>query len=648
MNRKLKSGFFVLMMIFISLVDQVFSQERILTNQTKASPFGIENCEAEELFETLTINYQFLLSNQGVKYCLPGLNVLFEHTNQIPSFNQNLATAVFNSKENFTEMFHYGFRLLGATAGGFGPPLAGIKNKLKSEFKSKNLQEKEACLFAKVGFYFMGKSKAEWVKMPVQLRQAILELIFTIDEAGSVIQQFNKPLVEDLKTKYPDFKSNHEDILMEPWLTKQLLDFSIIDIIEKVDLKKLSFANTILNEGIRDFLMVKREITNTDFDRCIIETKWGKVGLYGSKNDIINDDYCLLIDFGGNETYTGNIGSSLSPDKPIGISIDFEGDDIYIGEGSLAKGVLGIGVLFDLQGNDKYRTESAGLASSLFGSSILYDQSGNDEYFSNANYSQGAALIGSAILCDLSGDDIYKSKSYSQAYGGTMGCGLLIDFQGNDIYGENKNMQNSFVQGAASGRWAEATDGQSLAGGIGMLMDFSGDDQYFAASFSQAASYYFGLGLVYDGSGNDTYNAVSHSQGYAAHYALSAFIENQGVDLYNRLTNEDQLSQIIGSGRDFASGWLIDFEGNDEYHFGNRSAGIGDMNGIGVFMDKQGDDAYFHHKNKINKNSPSLGKSIEMDDQMMINFRIFKPKSTVNMGLHIDSTGINTFKVIQK
>lgn len=69
-------------------------------------------------------------------------------------------------------------------------------------------------------------------------------------------------------------------------------------------------------------------------------------------------------------------------------------------------------------------------------------------------------------------------------------------------------------------------------------IDHSGDDHYYAKSFSQGQAYYFGLGIFYEHSGEDQYNIFSHRQGYAAHYALSGFIENKGIFIYINGTNK--------------------------------------------------------------------------------------------------------------
>lgn len=149
---------------------------------------------------------------------------------------------------------------------------------------------------------------------------------------------------------------------------------------------------------------------------------------------------------------------------------------------------------------------------------------------------------------------------------------------GNDLYKgaapDKKEITASFIQGASRGRWAEATDGQNLAGGFGIFIDAEGTDEYFAGSFSQGAGYYFGTGLFNDISGDDKYNAVSHSQGYAAHFALGNFCDFSGYDTYNSSSDKTKISQIMGCGRDNSCGLFSDLKGIDNYTFGNRSVGI--------------------------------------------------------------------------
>jgi len=662
MNNKSRFICTILVVLFIFYSTKTYLQE-VERQEKEDKTFNVFNnsnlltatkFEKYEL-ESLAIDFVSVVSSQNVQYYPPGFNVLYKHLVKVPEINQNIAESILKSKANVPELFHFGFRFIGATAGGYGPPLPGTQNKTLTEFSKKNLEEKIQYLKLFSDFDMKEQSIEESYKLPPHIKHSLLELIYFINEINYVIKQFSDPILADLKLMYPDFENHYYEILLSPWTHKQLFDFSVIDVLAKTDFKKLSLASRLMIEQIQKFTEINITTIDSDFKKCLIETPWGKIGIFGTGDDIINDEYALLINFGGNDTYNTTVASSISLNKPIGILIDFKGDDNYLcKEGYLARGVLGMGILFDLQGDDEYYSEGAGLASSLFGSSLLYDCSGNDKYLGHSDFSLGAAHFGVAVLCDQAGIDIYQSKDYSQAYGGTLGAGLLIDFEGNDYYGSidqsddlNKCL-NSFVQGASSGRWAEATDGQSLGGGVGFLLDFSGDDQYYANRFSQAASYYFSLGLLYDHSGDDQYNAVSHSQGYSAHFAISGFIEKTGNDIYNKNSDKEKISQIIGSGRDFSSGWLIDCEGDDEYHFGNRSAGIGDMNGIGVFWDEIGGDAYFWHHNTINQNAPSLGESIKMSEPIRIDYRFFNPPNPMNLGIYIDNTGQNDINYIEK
>lgn len=218
-----------------------------------------------------------------------------------------------------------------------------------------------------------------------------------------------------------------------------------------------------------------------------------------------------------------------------------------------------------------------------------------------------------------------------------MGCGLLLDLKGDDFYSgspENSDFSNpaSFIQGASRGRWAEATDGQSLAGSFGILIDAEGPDNYFAGSFSQGAGYYFGFGIFNDFLGNDYFNAISHSQGYAAYFALGNFCDYSGDDHYNEKSDQLKITQILGGGRDNSCGLFSDLNGNDTYFFGNRSLGIGDMRGTGCFFDPDGTNQFTWIMNSANKNSESLGKSMDANNPAN-GFRLFTNQINWNSGV---------------
>lgn len=591
------------------------------------------------------IDFSYISSIQSVKYTLPFSKYLFENTDEIPEFSKSATHSFLKSKNNIQTLVYYSYQLLNASAGGFGPPLQNTKKQYKITDENQLAEQ-----FELHDLEINTHSFNQWNKLPFNLKKDIVELVISMQEAKYVFDQFANPVKKYLAKKSALNTNEIFENLIIPWENRELADFSSIDVIQQVDLKKLACATRIVSGKLQQFTSNANTDISEGFTHCIIKSEFGDILINGCENDTIADNFALIVELGGDDLYLGNTASSVSINKPVGIVVDFSGNDKYICKNNyLVSGILGIGVLLDLKGDDHYENHKSGLAFSLYGSSLLYDFSGNDTYISKSKYSQAASCVGSSVLIDLKGDDNYISESYSQAFASTLGVSVLIDCEGDDFYNA-KSHQNfttsalkSFMQGSSKGRWAEATDGQSIAGGIGLFIDNSGNDKHGAQSFSQGASYYFGLGLFNDISGNDEYNAISHSQGYAAHFALAGFFENKGNDTYNAKTDTNKITQIIGGGRDFSAGWFIDKEGDDYYHFGNRSVGIGDINGLGVFVDLKGKDTYFHHKNKFNSGSKSMGKITGLNQAMDIGFRIYKPNDCISQGVFIDNYGTNKF-----
>lgn len=543
------------------------------------------------LKELPEIDLDYISGIQGVKHQIPLMNYFFENCDEIPHFSESICNSIVGSQLNFQTLFHYSFQMLSASAGGFGPPLMGT-----GQSKTISSQDELNRFFEIPGVELI--QKQEWEKLPFLFRKGIVELLYSIDEAKMVFEQFSKPIKQYLSEKSAFSNKEIYDELIVPWDQQELTELSSLDLIKYTDLKKLSFATRKLTEKLNWFFMQKEVQIPEDFKACSIISCMGELLISGAKNDTIRGDQFFVVELGGDDIYLGNTASSLSRDQPIGIVVDLEGNDKYLCDDNfLVAGILGI-----------------------------------------------------AVLLDLDGDDKYNCQSNSQAFGGTLGVGIFYDNKGNDHYNttsiaetENYSSQ-SFVQGAAKGRWAEATDGQSLAGGIGIFIDNSGIDKYAAESFSQGASYYFGLGLFNDDEGDDEYNAISHSQGYAAHYSLAGFFEQKGDDAYNTRSDKDKITQIIGGVRDFSVGLFMEYDGDDTYHFGNRSAGIADINGIGMLADLTGDDKYIWFKNSVNSGSQSLGNEPGLGESMNLGFKIFQSKEVVHKAIFIDLNGINSFE----
>src|ERR1051326_2617434 len=169
-----------------------------------------------------------------------------------------------------------------------------------------------------------------------------------------------------------------------------------------------------------------------------IETRLGPIiiGGAGPTHYTAEDDNALLIiDLGGDDTYDCHVGAANGLiGRPISICIDLGGNDTYRG-GTLTQGagVFGIGILVDCGGNDTYEGKHLCQGAGLYGVGILADYGGNDSYTGDIN-AQGAGMFGVGILWDKMGDDHYVARECSQGYGYTGGLGLLLDGSGDDTY----------------------------------------------------------------------------------------------------------------------------------------------------------------------------------------------------------------------
>jgi hypothetical protein len=138
------------------------------------------------------------------------------------------------------------------------------------------------------------------------------------------------------------------------------------------------------------------------------------------------------------------------------------------------------------------------------------------------------------------GTDQYISEAYSQAIGGPRGFGLILDENGSDRYSAYHPQGHSpafvtIAQGVGVGVW-RVTTGAFDTGGIGVLCDLAGNDQYNdqyqVGEWGQGFGMFYGLGILHDRAGNDAYNAGSHSQASAVHGGVGILADDGGHDSY--------------------------------------------------------------------------------------------------------------------
>lgn len=213
---------------------------------------------------------------------------------------------------------------------------------------------------------------------------------------------------------------------------------------------------------------------------------------------------------------------------------------------------------------------------------LIVDLGGDDEY-----YFLRSPDFHNQIVIDLAGHDRYFGRSAHTMGAGFFSTGILDDWSGNDFYYS-----------------ADFSEGCGIFG-TGILIDRAGDDTYKGNIGCQAASA-FGIGLLLDNSGRDTYNAALYSQGFGFIMGASALVDRSGNDSYaagwkygDILRYEDHyisLSQGFGYGlRPYFSGGiglLIDGSGNDQYAADIFGQGASYWYSLGGLLDYGGNDNY--------------------------------------------------------
>ncbi|MDW8105569.1 MAG: hypothetical protein RMK92_11200 [Armatimonadota bacterium] len=461
--------------------------------------------------------------------------------------------------------------------------------------------------------------QARWLALidtlPLPAQREVAYLLLTMVEA----RRWRDLAFREVFTQH-NAQSLYEMLCLPPAEQEELLSAFNVRywaLLRGVDLKAL-FA------GAQDLLLALEraatELAKTplpDGFRLDIPTPYGIVALRDGRADTyLPEKYLLIVDAGGDDTYLG-AGGTTSADHAMTAVIDLRGNDRYLQDEAMATqgvaqvsdrktrrtapciggAVLGYAFVLDREGNDLYRALTLTQGAAHFGVGVLLDSSGDDRYECYLR-GQGSSEWGIGLLVDRAGDDRYLCWSQSQGYGGTKGYGLLVDLSGNDHYladdqtldfpsPQTDRHNVSLAQGAGYGRRADYSDGRSLAGGIGVLVDGAGDDRYACGVFGQGVGYWYGLGILSDGGGSDQYEGVWYVQGASAHFAVGVLEDAGGNDRYTATMNMAQ-----GAGHDFSLGWLIERGGDDHYRAPNLSLGGGNANGIGVFWDAAGDDRY--------------------------------------------------------
>lgn len=214
-----------------------------------------------------------------------------------------------------------------------------------------------------------------------------------------------------------------------------------------------------------------------------------------------------------------------------------------------------------------------------------YDHGGNDRYLDTAGRADLAQPL--SVSVDRRGDDVYGATApfcQGAAFGGV---GMLLDQVGDDQYLAQQWSQGAAIAGFGlladlagrdTYRGREACQGAALVGGA-TLRDDRGDDTYSADRFSQGVGFAGGVGALRDVAGNDRYSCTGR---YRSEYGEDGVFSGwgQGVGFGFR--------QVTSGG----IGVLHDGAGDDVYEAGNFSQGGAYFFAWGILRDDGGNDRY--------------------------------------------------------
>ncbi|MDF1798753.1 MAG: PDZ domain-containing protein [Planctomycetota bacterium] len=337
---------------------------------------------------------------------------------------------------------------------------------------------------------------------------------------------------------------------------------------------------------------------STPLGRIVIAGRGDDVHRHGTQGQDLPAErmVALRIDLGGSDLYADGAGTTVNqagrPRIPVSINIDLAGDDVYESThaGSIGAGVLGVGLVLDLEGDDSYVGTRWSQGAGMLGMGLVLDGAGDDRYRIGSQ-GQGLGAWGVGALVDARGADRYEASIYGQGVGLAGGFGLCLDGWGDDEYYCKGRTPTGYGTAGVFEGWGQGCGigfRSNASGGLGLLSDGAGRDRFEAGNFAQGGGYYYGFGGLWShGDADDSYIGSRYDQGFSAHQAVGYFLEAGGDDSY---TTRHAVAH--GLAWDECVTWFEDRSGADRYRGGSFSLGAAAHNSICVFHERGGVDTY--------------------------------------------------------
>ncbi|BBO18289.1 conserved hypothetical protein [Candidatus Brocadia pituitae] len=415
------------------------------------------------------------------------------------------------------------------------------------------------------------------------------QLQMVIDSLPSVVSLVKEAFRDLSKEEFDFLYQNTHKV----WIPNERIESHdlarVLALSQKVDLAKLFKATLLLLSKLSlatdEQGIAERKKTYLGSIQTNLSPFCLPASLLGARQPAISDEACMPNYHA--ENMTGARRGDVSTDRISSSGLqgkggwgtellqDFTGDILIVQDTRIGKIVVGG------RGTSYYYADAA----------IIIDLGGNDYYFNNAGASSKDVPV--SLCIDFSGDDTYQTDAPFTQGTGRFGIGLLIDYQGNDQYSSK-----DFSQGAC-------------LFGVGLLLDIDGKDYYNGHVINQGVGC-FGAGLLSDTKGNDVYFSRQFAQGVGFTKGFGALIDADGDDYYfaggvypdfrDPGRSYQSMSQGIGMGirpeetivgASGGVGMLVDQKGTDTYHGDYFSQGSGYYFSLGLLYDRNGNDRYY-------------------------------------------------------
>lgn len=276
----------------------------------------------------------------------------------------------------------------------------------------------------------------------------------------------------------------------------------------------------------------------------------------------------ILIDTAGNDRYRGYRRTQGQALGGLGILLDRAGKDDYHAAMWVQGfgGPLGFGLLDDLEGNDHY------YCGGMWRTSYYPETQGYEAWGQGVGAGLRSVTSGGiGVILDGGGDDLYEYDYFSQGGGYWLGAGFARDFGGNDrrLCSTQKEYDGSHRVQPIFGRF---TCGFGCHYAIGFCFDDKGDDTYGGTIMGLGFSWDCSNGFLCDFDGNDRYEATGGlTEGDGAQAGLGVLLDYRGNDTYQGY-HQGYASPRISyhslprCGGNFS--FLIDYGGTDTYGCG--------------------------------------------------------------------------------